>query len=256
MAYWIFHRSFRLSIIFSHSMLSFSVSSLENSNTMNLLPKLEDWKWFGISLSLFDPIYPINTQVHQFFLPFITFSPPHPIHVSPTENHCSHCFTLTAATISKWPPSLSLTISQFALHTASRTVFPKMQIWSWHPPSSNSSMTPHSHQDKAHSWVWYGGLSCSHLSAVTPGALCITCPVLAVPHVYYAHMHPHSLLWYINMPFPLPGMVFPLPLISMVWQITFCPSKLSITIIFWGNASQLGLGPSWVYLSIPVGPSP
>ena len=157
---------------------------------MNLLPKLEDWKWFGISLSLFDPIYPINTQVHQFFLPFITFSPPHPLRVSPTESHCSHCFTLMAATISKWPPSLSLTISQFALHTASRTIFPKMQIWSWHPTSSNSSMTPHSHQDKAHLWIRYGGLSCSHLSAVTSGALCITCPVLAVPHVYYAHMHP------------------------------------------------------------------
>ena len=63
-----------------------------------------------------------------------------------------------AATISKWPSSLSLTISQFVLHIASRTVFPKMQTWSWHPPSSHSSMTPHRHRDKAHSWVWYGGL--------------------------------------------------------------------------------------------------
>ena len=223
---------------------------------MNLLPKLEDWKWFGISLSLFDPIYPINTQVHQFFLPFITFSPPHPIHVSPTESHCSHCFTLMAATISKWPPSLSLTISQFALHTASRTIFPKMQIWSWHPPSSNSSMTPHSHQDKAHLWVRYGGLSCSHLSAVTSGALCITCPVLAVPHVYYAHMHPTPSPLIHQHALPSSRNGFPSTPYLHGLANYFCPSKLSITIIFWGYASQLGLGPSWVYLSIPVGPSP
>ena len=249
MACWISHRSFRLSIIFSHPMLSFSVSSLENGNTMNLLPKLGDWKWFWISLSFWAHIsnqYPSSPVLPPFhhLLP----TPPHPClpHWKPLfpflyPNGCNH-LQMTFFPQPYHLPICSPHGFQDRLSKDADLIMTPSFLTQFDDPSQSSGWS------SLMSMVWRP--SCSHLPAATPGALCITCSVLAVPRVYYAHMHPHSLL------FPLPGMVFPLPLISMVWQITFYPSKLSITIIFWVDASQLGLGPSWVFLSSPVDPSP